>query len=729
MATQSNNLMLLDSSGFPRVIDTDNDEIAISVPFFMNGGASVGGNLTVSGDIVSKGQINLTIQDAFIDLGIGNTSTTAQAGGFSFSLKANTGSVQTAGGETITAMVAGVNATSAPTLIVSGATQFAANDILVLTGTSDGANDGLFVVNSISTDPLSDGNDNIILQGVGGTTPNGSIAFVQTQLAARTGETAKAYKADITLLVVADGSNFPDAGGNPYTIGSFLSIYANGASNGVGEEKGAVAGDFTGNGKYQALGAAAANLQSAYNAGNSITTSAGKPLTVTMAQDGAGFSVLAGAAGAGEVVFGASGGNKIDSFNVYSEGNVEFSANTGLASLAGVGLTLEAKTGALTIAADASSTISVAGTNQNLDIDSSGQLSLNSSGNKINIGNDDIDQGIDIGTNGERTINIGNNFAQPNGSVIIAAPTLNFDGSAVTIDAKDGGSIGIGTSADAASDTSPINIGTSATARTITVGNAASTQLNLNADDVNVSGATTLDLVGATIQIGANTDAGKTINIGASSQANPITIDAGTGAFGIQSAANSTIEVNGSNGDGINLNLTAVNAAGPAFINLTADVVSFSASAEFTQGAGIAGTAGEALSEGRVVVLADDPNSTGNAVFLHATADAASDAQRAIHATTFSSMSDGDQMNFGGVAGTVSNLQFAGGNPAAANIGANVYLYAAGATAADKGKVTLTAPTGSGETVFKVGVVASSTAVNTNYFPVLIQPQFIAKRP
>ena len=45
-------------------------------------------------------------------------------------------------------------------------------------------------------------------------------------------------------------------------------------------------------------------------------------------------------------------------------------------------------------------------TNSTLDIDSAGTLQINSSGSTINIGNDDIDQAINIGTQGERTINI-----------------------------------------------------------------------------------------------------------------------------------------------------------------------------------------------------------------------------------------------------------------------------------------------------------------------------------
>jgi len=57
------------------------------------------------------------------------------------------------------------------------------------------------------------------------------------------------------------------------------------------------------------------------------------------------------------------------------------------------------------INADDASTISVtAGT---LDIDSSGALSINSSAGAINIGNDDIDQAVNLATDGERAVTVG----------------------------------------------------------------------------------------------------------------------------------------------------------------------------------------------------------------------------------------------------------------------------------------------------------------------------------
>ena len=55
-------------------------------------------------------------------------------------------------------------------------------------------------------------------------------------------------------------------------------------------------------------------------------------------------------------------------------------------------------------------TLQIAGisaTSSTFDLDSANAMSLNSSGGAINVGNDDIDQAINIGTQGERTISIG----------------------------------------------------------------------------------------------------------------------------------------------------------------------------------------------------------------------------------------------------------------------------------------------------------------------------------
>lgn len=67
------------------------------------------------------------------------------------------------------------------------------------------------------------------------------------------------------------------------------------------------------------------------------------------------------------------------------------------------------------------------------DVDATGALSLNSSGGAINIGNDDVDQDLNLGTTGERTISLGNDVGTT--AVTIAAGAtgdITFDARSAT---------------------------------------------------------------------------------------------------------------------------------------------------------------------------------------------------------------------------------------------------------------------------------------------------------
>jgi len=109
----------------------------------------------------------------------------------------------------------------------------------------------------------------------------------------------------------------------------------------------------------------------------------------------------------------------------------------------------------------------------------------NNSTGQIKIGNDAVAAKITIG--GELATRT---------EVEINAIEVDINGGAtgVTIDALDAGSIDIGAGTGAAFDTSAINIGTSNTARTITVGHAASTLVDINATAIELDSAGTLVL-------------------------------------------------------------------------------------------------------------------------------------------------------------------------------------------------------------------------------------------
>ena len=69
--------------------------------------------------------------------------------------------------------------------------------------------------------------------------------------------------------------------------------------------------------------------------------------------------------------------------------------------------------------------------------------------------------------------------------------------------------------------------------------------------------------------------------------------------------------------------------------------------------------------------------------------------------------------------GQVAAVKFTGGNPSTGDRGKPVYL------STTAGQVSLTAPSGTGDHVVRVGFVYSSTALDTNVYPVLFQPQYI----
>lgn len=251
-------------------------------------------------------------------------------------------------------------------------------------------------------------------------------------------------------------------------------------------------------------GGGVANLQEAYEGGNTIAVTSGEgDLAVTLTS--ADFTVD----GANGVLFGGS--TPLATFNV----------DTGLMSLDSTdttNLTMTANNAAdrvLTIAstnAGAGNGLLAMSSDGATDIDAGLALSLNSSGGVINIGNDAVAQAINVGTGtAARVISIGNatgatqldldsgtagtlidstgiisldgvggsNFTTDTGNLLLATTTsgaVNVSSAGavdvqavgnVTIDSS-GGTIGIGTDAD----TGALSIGTGGAARTISIGNA-----------------------------------------------------------------------------------------------------------------------------------------------------------------------------------------------------------------------------------------------------------------
>jgi len=136
-----------------------------------------------------------------------------------------------------------------------------------------------------------------------------------------------------------------------------------------------------------------------------------------------------------------------------------------------------------------------------IDADAAGNVSLNSTGGTLNVGNDDNDFAINIGTQGERTTTIGN---------IVGANALAFN-------AGSGNIVLTATNSDISliSGTGDVNIGADATVHAVTVGStsgAASTILQSGTGNTSITSTGTVD-IDATGNVSLNSTAG-TLNIG-----------------------------------------------------------------------------------------------------------------------------------------------------------------------------------------------------------------------
>lgn len=368
MAQQLNNVQILDESGTLRGLNPTIDYLKITTPFEVGNDVKVGGDLTVNGDIVSKGQQNVIVQDPILDLGLGNTTTSATAGGFTVTMNRASGFTA----EQVTDFVAGVGGVSAPTFTVSGGSSaLAAGDLVAISGAGDAGNDGLYVVQGVAAGVVT-------IKGTGGTAPSGSVPFAQTQFKAASSQTASAYKVDIAAAVFADGTaSFKDPAGVIWPKGTFVTAYASNA----------VESDFTGNGDYDT--AAQTSLQETYEVGNTITTS-GAEGAVTIAGD---QKLIVSATGGLQV----SGGvldvdTSVDvdltgAFAVDGAQAVAFGANTAVSSFAATatgdialsgGKLDMAATGAVEIDAGSASYIKATAANLTVEASGAGVLDLKS---------------------------------------------------------------------------------------------------------------------------------------------------------------------------------------------------------------------------------------------------------------------------------------------------------------------------------------------------------------
>jgi len=210
------------------------------------------------------------------------------------------------------------------------------------------------------------------------------------------------------------------------------------------------------------------------------------------------------------------------------------------------GLALNAGTDGIALASTGTGDITL-DSDDTLLLDSDGVLELNSSGGVISIGNDDVDQAINLGTDGERTVTIGS--ANGAAALVLQSGTGNV---AIATNATDH-STTIGSANGVSAFTAQAGTGTF----TLTAGGAldidvtGATTLDGAGLDISMSGNVTLDSSGGTIGIGVDdidqainigTDGERTITIGSNNGANGTVIDCGTGncSLGATAVAHTT---------------------------------------------------------------------------------------------------------------------------------------------------------------------------------------------
>jgi hypothetical protein len=496
---------------------------------------SVDGNLTVEGDITSRSQVNVTIADSYLDLNFGNVdTTTARPAGFTFNLKAVTGS-----SHSLTAFVAGVSGTSAPAFKVTGnhTADYADGTIIQISGSANGANDGLYACKSDSYDA---GNDEttVVIYGVGGTAVPGYALFIQNQFASAIGETATAVRVDLAVFGVSDGNHIKKSDGSSIGVGSLISAYYADAE--LADFNGAA-----GQG-WSMVGAGSTGLQTAYD-----TTAT---ITLTGSRD---FNIDAPATGTAAVT-------------------IDSNANSNF-TVAGADLTLATTTSG-TLNVHSAGILDLQGTSLDADfsgaasIDATGAIDINSSGGAISIGDAANNYNINVGTAGTRTVAVGS-----------ASATLDLDGSSATLDTTGSFSIDGAGNSNVTVTNADLTLST-ATSGNLDITSAGVLDLNAGANltvdvtgtaDINATGALNIDSSGGAIGIGTDADA-HNISVGTGAAARIITIGNATGATEVQ------IDT-GSGG-------LDVNASGAVTVDATANSNFTVASADLTLATTTSGT-------------------------------------------------------------------------------------------------------------------------------------------
>jgi len=572
------------------------------------------GGVTVAGSYTAIESTNLAINDAHPYLNNGYTTVVAETGGLIVNY------LPTVTVDTVAApgFVAGIVATSNPTVGTVGAATFSIGNFVQISGANNVTNTGLFEVLSHAANLLT-------IRGVGLTATVED--FTQNQFIADATAVGTITKVNISVIRSGTDGIWETAyGSNSGLIFKDVTVIT---GSGVDEH-------VT---RWDGVSAIQNSALIIDDAGNltettSITGATGSDFNI----DAQGAQILnfGTVAAVGAINVGTSATAR--TITVGNAASTEFEANAALIDL---------NAGATGITVDSTGAIAFTiGTT--VDIQAVNAITVDSSGSTIGVGTDANTGAINVGTSATaRTITVGNAAstefeanaalidlnAGANGITVDSTGAIAFVigttadlqvTGAITIDSS-GSTIGVGTDANAGA----INVGTSATARTITVGNAASTEFEANAAlidlnagatgitvdstgaiaftigttvDIQAVNAITVDSSGSTIGIGTDANVGA-INVGTSATARIITvgnaastefeanaalIDLNAGANGITVDSTGAIAITSTQAAKGAVTLTANVATNESVLIGTGSRFSVDDSTELTVGAGMA---------------------------------------------------------------------------------------------------------------------------------------------
>jgi len=283
-----------DSSNAKNRTGTSSDTIAFDT------GMSVAGNLEVTGNIISRDEERVLVQDNFLDINFGYTTVAGLEGG----LAANylpTNTARTINSTSANITFAAASGGTRPTLSVAQAQlpagTFSSGDVIQIAGTTNAENDGFYVVQGLTdADPAV-----LSIKSTAITSPDTIFAkFAQINFTAETESSSSSVtltKVNVAALQVSTGGAWQVASG------SVDSGFQSPTNLGI------------------------STLQQAYDAGNTITTDASGAITFTLSADNQGMSVQGSSSGNGDVSIG--GGTAVSSYSLNASGAASTINSTG----------------------------------------------------------------------------------------------------------------------------------------------------------------------------------------------------------------------------------------------------------------------------------------------------------------------------------------------------------------------------------------------------------------